>query len=372
LVLVTVPFLSVHFGSGCFEDAEAAIDHYEFVRERRPSFCTDNASRCLRAVSKLSVSAAGIDQKQPACFSQAPATFDLANWATRLEIKPPREMKNDFLARGTFGTVMRENYPTKSETDAAVKWVTCSTKKQVEAFWRELEVTIKLQHPCIVPVLGWSRGGSNEFGIHMKLATNGSLKDHLAGGKLAHLKVFVDATRQAQLICDIVMGMKHVHSCGFIHGDLKPANILVDENWRALICDFGLCRIGSAERARTPDAGTYDYAAPEQWKAETPCTEKVDVFAFGLVAYEIISGELPVKPTMSTEVREPPASFGPLMRHVIFRCWSLDPTRRPSFVDIFNEFKSSGWAILPKADVTKIAASVSEVTTLEERKLGHC
>jgi serine/threonine protein kinase len=97
----------------------------------------------------------------------------------------------------------------------------------------------------------------------MTPAANGVLRDHLHDGAQRNLGLLRDETRRACVICDIVLGMKYIHSRGIIHRDLKPENILLDENWRALICDFGVSRTGIAEAKPTPNRGTYDYAAPE-------------------------------------------------------------------------------------------------------------
>jgi serine/threonine protein kinase len=256
----------------------------------------------------------------------------------------------------------------------AVKWVRCSSEWQEARFRREVEILIKLRHPCIVPILGWSGGDSDIFEIHMKLAANGSLTDYLGRGRHAHLGIFRGATQQARLICEIVMGMKYVHSRGIIHRDLKPGNIVLNDGWHGLICDFGLSRTGWADGPPTPDAGTYEYAAPEQRSVETLDGEeplnryrnKVDVFTFGLVAHEIIAGDPPPNPNPPTEMREPPAYFGTLMQKLIHQCWSLEPSRRPSFADIFETFKSNHWAILPGADAKAIAERIAEVTRLED------
>jgi serine/threonine protein kinase len=149
-----------------------------------------------------------------------------------------------------------------------------------------------------------------------------------------------------------------------MHRDLKPENILLDANWRGLICDFGLSRMQSAEGPPSWNAVTEMYAAPEQWTPKGRYNEKVDVFTFGLVAFEIITGRPAFDPQRS-RLPDLSQSFSPLMQKVIRRCWSLTPAERPSFDDIFNEFKENRWAILPGADGERIAASVATVTRSE-------
>jgi serine/threonine protein kinase len=150
-----------------------------------------------------------------------------------------------------------------------------------------------------------------------------------------------------------------------MHRDLKPENILLDAHGRGLICDFGLARMQSAEGPPSWNAVTEMYAAPEQLTPKGRYNEKVDVFTFGLVVYEIITRRRPFDHGRSSKLPDLPQSFGPLMQNLIRRCWSLTPSERPSFEDIFNEFKESQWAILAGADGARIAASVAEVTRRE-------
>jgi hypothetical protein len=108
-----------------------------------------------------------------------------------------------------------------------------------------------------------------------------------------------------------------------------------------------------------------NYAAPEQWNPRERYTDKVDVFTFGMVAYEIIEGKIAHPETDSSRLSNPPRYFGSLMAQLIVRCWSLNPCERPSFEAILKAFKVSGWAILPDIDVKAVAGSVSDVLRRE-------
>jgi serine/threonine protein kinase len=220
---------------------------------------------------------------------------------------------------------------------------------------REVTALIKVQHPCVIPILGWFREGVNSFGIVMKFASNGALSAHLRRNGPSPLR---NPTRQGILICDIIMGMRFIHEQGFMHRDLKPLKILLDHDWRGLISDFGLSREVSAPGAPSPNAGTDDYSAPEQLIWGFPYDNKVDVYAFGLVAYEIVTGSCAVNRRQSAL---PVESFGSLMQGLILRCWSEDPDLRPSFEAIFKEIERNGFAVLPKADPNVIRQSVSTV-----------
>jgi serine/threonine protein kinase len=152
-----------------------------------------------------------------------------------------------------------------------------------------------------------------------------------------------------------------------MHRDLKPSNILLDHHWRGLISDFGLSRELAAAGVPSPDVGTRDYSAPEQKILGFRYTKEVDVYAFGLVVYEIVTGEFALD-------RRPSALsvgvFGPLMRGLISRCWSEDPADRPSFDAILQEMRAIDFAIIPDADPNVIRQSVAKVME-QERGMNH-
>jgi serine/threonine protein kinase len=124
--------------------------------------------------------------------------------------------------------------------------------------------------------------------------------------------------------------MRHVHLHNIIHRDLKPGNILLDENWRAWIGDFGLSRSRSAKGLPTPEDGTYGYAAAEQMTAGVPYTGKVDVHAFGRVLCDILQ-DVPAFPgVLSHKWPRIPSAFGPLMQDLTPRCLSVSLAKRHS------------------------------------------
>jgi serine/threonine protein kinase len=235
---------------------------------------------------------------------------------------------------------------------------------------REVESLVKLRHPRIIRILRWALGGDSSGGeIHMEFAENGSLRSLL--DSIRERKVSpMTATRKARIICDIVMGMRYVHRQGIIHCDLKPPNILLDENWRAKIGDFGVSRPVSAQGPMTGNAATLGYAAPEQIYEEVAHTTKTDVFAFGLVVYEIVSGdrvfgEFEPSCRILERLRDRrfpaiPASFGNVLQNLIVRCWAADQRARPSFEQILKIFQVEDFRILPGADAEELRKSVDD------------
>jgi serine/threonine protein kinase len=155
-----------------------------------------------------------------------------------------------------------------------------------------------------------------------------------------------------------------------IHRDLKPANILVDRCGRIRIGDFGLAREDS-ELWSKPGAGTAQYMAPEILLSRGKPTTKVDVFAFGLILYEILFGEK-VFPSDLTEGRlsemhvngnrpKIPENLDCQVRQIIEACWATNPDDRPSFEDIFEVSELADFAFYEDVDADSVRRFIDEV-----------
>jgi serine/threonine protein kinase len=206
--------------------------------------------------------------------------------------------------------------------------------------------------------------------MHIELAEHGSLQRVMEQGQAAP-EEFWNPTGKAIIICGIVLGMRFVHSKGYIHGDLKPSNILIKTGGTALISDFGTSRLESADAKSTSDGGSVHYSAPELFLSEGVGTTKSDVFSFGLVSYEILTGSavfpgsMLVFPVMrklrSLELPAIPSSCGKLMQDLIHRCWLREPASRPSFDDILNEYQKADFELVPGVDRLKVRQYVVDV-----------
>jgi serine/threonine protein kinase len=149
-------------------------------------------------------------------------------------------------------------------------------------------------------------------------------------------------------IVGIVLGMEFIHAKGFIHRDLKPTNILLDDDRNIKTSDFGSSRVYEAD-VTMRNVGTPLYMAPEA--SERVYDSKVDVYSFGLILYEIVSGTGVLsscdprdKMRLFRELQggnrpEIPESVLPFTRELIEKCWSASATERPSFKEIFESLK---------------------------------
>lgn len=98
--------------------------------------------------------------------------------------------------------------------------------------------------------------------------------------------------RMISIALDVARGMAYVHSQGVIHRDLKPENILFDQNWCPKIADFGVACDEACCDPLEEYAGTYRWMAPEMIKHKS-YGRKVDVYSFGLLLWEMVTGALP-------------------------------------------------------------------------------
>jgi serine/threonine-protein kinase CTR1 len=273
-------------------------------------------------------------------------------------IEPHRHQSSRIVGVGGSGTVGLETDRASGREFAVKRFYPCDSERIT--FLREIEALVRLNHPCILPILGYSfPTSSTSAEIHTKYAENGSLHTLVKRVHFGQIPSFWNPTGIGIIICEIVFGMRFVHANGFVHLDLKPSNILINSLGHALIGDFGTSRLEIDDSRLTTDTATVNYAAPEMFE-EGDSTNKADVFSFGLVLYEILIGSA-VFPSsrkdmevmgciLAGDMPEIPAKCGQFMQNLISRCWSPNPEDRPSFDEILEEFRKCDFAIVPDAD----------------------
>ena len=234
-----------------------------------------------------------------------------------------------------------------------------------ERFQREIQVAAQLQHPHIVPLLSAGRiDAANAAGT---AETTGAPRSETAGESelLYYTMPFIEGeslraaiARRGRLpvrevvriMHDVVEALAYAHSRGVVHRDIKPGNILTIGS-HALVTDFGVAKALSAAMpvsgmtSAGMAIGTPAYMAPEQLAADPAADHRIDIYAVGLLAYELLSGKSPFvgtspQQTMAAQLTHVPASLDtvrddvpPPLAAVIMRCLEKLPEHRPQSVN---------------------------------------
>src|SRR6185503_13359051 len=177
------------------------------------------------------------------------------------------------------------------DRDVAIKLLAAgpwASKNFIERFQREAQNAARMQHPNIVAI--YEVGSSQELHFFsMRLIRGGSLADLIKQeGKL-------DPQRAARLLRTIAEAVDYAHKLGVLHLDLKPANVLLDDNGNPHVADFGLARrLEQGLAADTNEvSGTPSYMAPEQCVAAQRVTPATDIWGLGAILYELDTGRPP-------------------------------------------------------------------------------
>jgi serine/threonine-protein kinase len=193
----------------------------------------------------------------------------------------------------------------------------------VRRFGREAAAMAQLDHPGIVRLLGRGKAGQHVY-IAMELIDGESLR------LWAH-KNRPTARQLAMLLSQVAHALAYAHARAVVHRDLKPDNVLVTPDLRTKVLDFGLAGL-HAEGAQcltqsNVAMGTANYMAPEQRKDAKRADHKADIYSFGVMTYELLTGELPVgKFAAPSKIV---AQLDVRWDALIERCLLPDPSARP-------------------------------------------
>lgn len=245
------------------------------------------------------------------------------------------------LGQGGFAAVFRAHDPFL-ERDVAIKVLDPSLAVDAaleEQFLHEARTIAAAEHPHIVPLYSADASGELLY-LVMRLLPGHSLEDRIAEGKLP-------AAEAARIALECAQALAAAHAVGVVHRDIKPANILLDANGNATVTDFGIALVTSrpARELLGSTAGTPHYMSPEQSLGEQ-VDGRSDVYALGVVLYEMLTGTCPFPGRNATEViakhisapvpkvseREPETAAA-LVR-LVDRMLAKDPAGRPTAAEL--------------------------------------
>ncbi|XP_057459424.1 serine/threonine/tyrosine-protein kinase HT1-like [Actinidia eriantha] len=211
-------------------------------------------------------------------------------------------------------------------------------------FTSEVASLFRLHHPNIITFVAACKK-TPVFCIITEYLAGGSLRKYLHQQEPYSLPLNI----VLKLALDIAHGMQYLHSQGILHRDLKSENLLLGEDMHVKIADFGISCLESQCGSAKGFTGTYRWMAPEMIK-EKHHTKKVDVYSFGIVLWELLTALTPFD-NMTPEqaafavchknARPPlPSSCPVAFGHLINRCWSSNPNKRPHFKEIVSILES--------------------------------
>jgi len=234
----------------------------------------------------------------------------------------------------------------------------------VERFRREILLAAALQHPHVVPVLTAGEADGMPW-FTMPYVAGNSLRQRLGRGSMG-------VGEAVGILRDVARALAFAHGRGVVHRDIKPDNVLLSEG-SATVTDFGIAKaLAASQRAQGDSSrdfqatltqlgtsiGTPAYMAPEQALGDPDTDHRADLYAFGVMAYEMLAGRPPFQGSnpskiLAAHLGEPPTPIGDLapgtpasLAELVMQCLEKDPERRPQeathLVRVLDNVTTSG------------------------------
>ena len=250
--------------------------------------------------------------------------------------------EDEAIGKGGFGRVWKVRH--KDSDKVYVIKVMCKQniiiQKMDAQINREVDIMYKINHPHIIKLINHFEDDENLYLI-MELGAKGQLFSLLS--KFQH---GFDQIRAAQYMREIISAVKYLHSFNppIIHRDIKPENILLDENGRCKLADFGWSNY-VLDGERKTFCGTPEYLAPEMVNKKGHDTS-VDIWALGVLLFELLSGKLPFRGRNHRElfsnigalnIKWPGNDFNALAKNLIIKILKQNPKERPSLDEILSQ-----------------------------------
>ncbi|RID80229.1 hypothetical protein BRARA_A02907 [Brassica rapa] len=225
-------------------------------------------------------------------FNQSTFTYDELAAATQ------GFSKDRLLGQGGFGYVFKGILPNGKEI--AVKSLKAGSGQGEREFQAEVEIISRVHHRFLVSLVGYCIAGEQRMLVY-EFLPNDTLEFHLHGKN----GTMLDWPTRLQIALGSAKGLAYLHEdCHprIIHRDIKASNILLDETFEAKVADFGLAKLSqdNVTHVSTRIMGTFGYLAPE-YASSGKLTDRSDVFSFGVMLLELITGRRPVDLTGEME-----------------------------------------------------------------------
>ncbi|HLA78831.1 MAG TPA: protein kinase [Vicinamibacteria bacterium] len=224
-----------------------------------------------------------------------------------------------------------------------------------ERFRREAKVVARLEHPNIIPIFAFDIEQGTPW-MAMRMIGGGSLSAILKQGPLPNDRIVA-------ILAGVAAALDYAHGKGAIHRDVKPQNVLLDEDGRVYLADFGIARmveVGGGLTQTGMISGTPQYMAPEQATAQN-VDHRADIYALGIMAYEMFTGHVPFSAdtpvaVLMKHVQEPmplppPGSVPEPVVRAILKCTAKQPADRWGTGMEFAHALQEGLGLMPTAVV---------------------
>ncbi len=240
----------------------------------------------------------------------------------------------EIIGSGANGRVARAHDPMIGRL-VAIKLLAkeLATGEARQRFLQEARVVGQLSHPSIITL--------HDMGIEEATQTPYLVMEFLDGQPLDRIldRGSVPYPRACAIVAEVACALGAAHRKGVIHGDVKPANVLITDDGRVKLMDFGMARLASRDSAATPLSGTPAYWCPEQILGK-PQDARSDLFSLGVVLYELVTGKRPfdaeslqaICGRVLSSTPLPPSHANPSLPtgfdEVVARCLAKDPVAR--------------------------------------------
>ncbi|KAK7303285.1 hypothetical protein RJT34_14188 [Clitoria ternatea] len=279
------------------------------------------------------------------------------------------------IGEGGFGNVYK-GYLASLDQTAAVKVLNRQGAQGTREFFSEILMLSMVQHPNLVRLIGYCADGDHRILVYEFMA-NGSLENHLLD--IGENKEALDWKTRMKIAEGAARGLEYLHNSAdpqVIFRDFKSSNILLDENFNPKLSDFGLAKIAPKEGedyVKTRVMGTFGYCAPE-YAATGQLTTKSDIYSFGVVFLEIITGRRVLDPARVTAEQNLIDWAQPLIKDRTKFSLMADPALKGQFPvkGLFQALAVAAMCLQEEADTRPYMDDVvTALTHLAVHKIGE-